>query len=277
MIKKDWSKRWKNVSKWWGKLNPPWTPSKGEFKIYDSYFKQTTDLKNKGRSMLVLGATALLRELGHKYGYEITLIDINPEMVKEQTRFLGHKIPEEKAVIGDWRKMDRIFKNKKFDLIVADHAIINVPFKDWDKVYQNMRKILKPDGYILWATTVYNHQKYVTLKKCLKTFRFTDSVIERFLRSYKLFGNPEFHDKNYGFHFGRLNKVFEKEARKKLTPEQIKNFQLELTEDWVSVMTPRKKFEEITKRYFRILDRKHDQNHPFFKYQQIYLLANKGK
>lgn len=277
MTKKGWSKRWKNVSKWWGKLNPPWTPSKGEFKIYESYLKQTTDFRNKNRSMLILGATALLRELGHKYGYKITLIDINPEMVKEQTRFLGYRIPKEKVVIADWLKMDKIFKNQRFDVIAGDHSVINVKFNDWPRLYKNMQEVLKPDGYVFWATTAYNHQKYVTLKKCLKNFRFTDSVIERFLRSYKLFGNPEFHDKDYGFHFGKLNKVFEKEARKKLTPEQIKNFQLELTEDWVSVILPRKKFEAFTKRYFKILDRKYDESHAFFTYQQIYLLKNKNR
>jgi len=62
MVKKDWTKRWKKVSGWWGKLNPPWTPSLGEYKIYDSYFRRVTDFKNKGRSLLILGATALLRK-----------------------------------------------------------------------------------------------------------------------------------------------------------------------------------------------------------------------
>ncbi|MBL7141656.1 methyltransferase domain-containing protein [Patescibacteria group bacterium] len=277
MPKKDWSKRWKRVSEWWGKLNPPWTPSIGEYKIYETYFKQVTDSKNKQRSLLILGATALLRELGEKYGYQITLLDINPEMIQKQTRFLEHKISKEKVVIGDWLKMDKLLKGQQFDIIAGDHSVINVKFKDWPRLYQNCQKLLKPNGYIFWTTTVYTQRKYITLNKCLKNFRFTDSVIERFLRSYKLFGNPEFHDKNYGFHFGKLNKVFEKEARKTLTPEQIKNFQLEITEDWVSTILPQKKFEEFTKRYFKIVNRKYDKSHPFFKYQQLYLLKKKNR
>lgn len=228
--------------------------------------------------MLVLGATALLRELGHKYGYKITLIDINPEMIKDQTRFLGHRIPKEKAIIGDWLKMDKIFKNRQFDVIVGDHSVINVKFKDWPRLYENMQGFLKPGGYIFWATTVYEPGKYVALSQALKRFKMEKSDTDRFLRVYKFFGNPEYHDRNYGFHFGKLNKVFEKEARKKLTPEQIKNFQLlELTDDWVSVIMPRKKFEDFTKRYFKIFDRKCDKNHPFFRYQQIYLLKNKNR
>ena len=110
MNKKGWTKRWKNVSEWWGKLNSPWTPSLGEYKIYEKFLKKTTNFKDKDRKMLILGATALLRELGYKYGYQITLIDINQEMVKDQTRFLGLKIPKEKVVIGDWLEMDKIFK-----------------------------------------------------------------------------------------------------------------------------------------------------------------------
>ena len=277
MNKKDWTKRWKEVSNWWGKIDPPWTPSLGEFRIYKSFFNQIVDFKNKNRKMLILGATALLRELGDKYGYQITLIDINPEMVKEQSKLLDHKIKGERFIKGDWRKMDKIFKEEKFDLIVGDHAIINVPFKDWDKVYQNIQKLLKPNGRIFWAATVYNQKKYIHVKDIIENYRPSKSDIDKFFRIYKLFGNPKFHDKNYGFHFGRADRAIEQLGEKKgLISKQINEIKLNLG-DWTSVMLPQKKFEEFTKKYFKIVDRKCDKSHLFFKYQQLYFLKHKCK
>ncbi len=272
---KDWTKRWKGVSSWWGRFNPPWTPSRGEIGIYDSYFRQVTDFKNKDRSMLVMGATALLRELGHKYGYRTTMIDVNPEMVKNQTAALRGQIPGEKFVQGDWRLMDGIFQRRKFDLIVADHAIINVPFRDWGKVYRNMRKILKPEGHVFWAATVYDGRKYDTVTKAIKNFRMEKSDTERFLRIYRFFGHPKYHDKAHGFHFGRLNRDFDSMAKNLLKPEQIRNFRMAVLDRWVCVVLKRNKFEEFTKKYFRVIRRRCDRSHVYYKYQQVYLLGQK--
>lgn len=272
---KAWSKRWKKVSGWWGKLNPPWTPSKGEYKIYDNYFKCITDFKNKNRSILIFGATALIRELADKYGYKITLIDINPEMVKDQTKFLGKKIKGERVVIGDWLKVDKIFKNQKFDVIAGDHAIINVRFNKWPRVYRNMQQVLKSGGYVLWATTVYSHKKPWSLEDLIKNYRPGLSMVERFWHSYKMFGDPSFHDKNYGFHFGKLNQVFRQRAAGRLTPAQIKDAMIvDLPPEWVSVILPQKKFEQFNKKYFKIIDRRRDTSHLFYQYQQLYLLKN---
>jgi len=270
---KEWSKRWKRVSSWWGKLNPPWTPSKGEYKIYDNYFKRITDFKNKNRSILIFGATALVRELADKYGYKTTLIDINPEMVKDQTKFLGRRIKGERVIIGDWLKVDKIFKNQKFDVIAGDHAIINVRFNKWPRVYRNMQKVLKPGGYVLWATTVYGHKKPWSLDDLINNYRPGLSMVERFWHTYKMFGDPKFHDKKYGFHFGKLNIAFHKKAKGRLTPAQIKDAMIvDLPPEWVSVILPQKKFEQFNKKYFKIVARKRDTGHPFYQYQQLYLL-----
>ncbi len=275
MNKKGWTKRWKNVSEWWGKLNSPWTPSLGEYKIYEKFLKKTTNFKDKDRKMLILGATALLRELGYKYGYQITLIDINQEMVKDQTRFLGLKIPKEKVVIGDWLEMDKIFKNQQFDVIAADHSVINVKFKNWPKLYKNIQNLLKPDGSVLWATTVYNHRKHGQVKDLVKSYRPNKSEKDRFIRIYKLFGNPKFHDKNHGFHFGQADKEIGKLAKKKsFSKEQINEMKLNLG-NWTSVILQKKKFEDFTKKYFKIIDNQKDKSHHFYKYQQLYLLKHK--
>lgn len=276
MTKKDWTKRWKKVSGWWGKLNPPWTPSLEEYKIYDSYLRRVTNLKHKGRSLLILGATALLRELGEKYGYKITLIDINPEMIKSQTKFLGHKPKNEKVIIGDWLKTDKLLRGQKFDIISGDHSIINVKFKEWPKLYRNLAKLLKPTGFIFWGVTVCVHKKYSSIQELAEDYQPTSSDIDRFLRIYRLFGNPRFHDQNFGFHFGKINQKIAEVAKNHLAPDEIRNLQLtELPSDWVSVILPQKKFEQFTEKYFKIVDKKYDKSHPFYRYQQLYLLKKK--
>ena len=226
--------------------------------------------------MLIFGATALVRELADKYGYQITLLDINREMVKDQTKFLGRKIKGERVVIGDWLKADQIFKDQKFDVIAGDHAIINVRFNRWPKAYRNMQKILKPGGYALWATTVYSHKKPWSLEDLIKNYHPNLSMVERFWHSYKMFGDCHFHDKNYGFHFGKLNIAFRHQAAGRLTSTQINDAMIvDLPPEWVSVILPQKKFEQFNKKYFKIIARKRDMSHPFYQYQQLYLLKNR--
>jgi len=197
-------------------------------------------------------------------------------MIGSQTKFLGRKIKNEEVIIGDWLKMDKLLKNRQFDIIAGDHSIINVKFSKWPRFYQNLARLLKSNGFIFFGVTVYTHKKYTSIKKLVKDYQPASSDVDRFLRIYKLFGNSRFHDKNFGFHFGEVNQEIAMVARNHLTPDEIRNLQLiELPLDWVSTILPQRKFELFTEKYFKILDKKHDRSHPFYQYQQLYLLKNK--
>jgi hypothetical protein len=91
-----------------------------------------------------------------------------------------------------------------------------------------------------------------------------------------MFGDCHFHDKNYGFHFGKLNIAFRHQAAGRLTSTQINDAMIvDLPPEWVSVILPQKKFEQFNKKYFKIIARKRDMSHPFYQYQQLYLLKNR--
>src|SRR3989344_5540770 len=71
----------------WGQLTSPARPTKDELRIIKEYLKSIRDVSKKGKGMLILGATPEFRDIGHELGFNVTLIDINPKMVKAM-RFL---------------------------------------------------------------------------------------------------------------------------------------------------------------------------------------------
>jgi len=81
------AKAWKSVAELWPDLKPPLRPSVGEIKIYEKFLKQVLP-QIKSKQVLLFGATPEIRDLLAKYKFHLTLIDINPEMIKATTKIL---------------------------------------------------------------------------------------------------------------------------------------------------------------------------------------------
>lgn len=81
MSKKKFAEPWKEFASRWQKYyTPPGRPSRAAIKVYKDYTRKAIKgIKNP--KVLVLGSTPELRDLPHELKAEVTLIDINLEMI----------------------------------------------------------------------------------------------------------------------------------------------------------------------------------------------------
>jgi len=84
---------WKSLSEVWGDLKPPMRPSPGEVLVYERFLKQAIKKIGKKPKVLLFGATPELRDLFAKYDLEVTMVDLNPEMVKAMNKLVSQKKP----------------------------------------------------------------------------------------------------------------------------------------------------------------------------------------
>jgi SAM-dependent methyltransferase len=84
---------------------------------------------------------------------EITGIDLSPEMVRTATE----AVPDAQFVLGDAAKLP--FADDSFDLV----AQLNVPFYP-----RELKRVVKPDGHILVASTIGPSTPYYTPHGFLK-------------------------------------------------------------------------------------------------------------
>ena len=269
--------KWEGVREWWGRLNPPFTPSEGELGIYEKHFREIA--KRPNPKLLILGATPSLRELGHELGYEVTIVDINPEMVESATKLMGRKNPEEKAVIGDWLIVE--LPENHYDLIVGDHSIINIDYKDQPKLLRKIHKSLKPDGLTLLATTIFERENLnftwddLVREANENPSRFED-VLDRWLFAFSMMQDPEIRDPGTRLYHldaydAKLDRLAEEGKIPKETAEKLKYNMGK----WAAVFLEKPEFEKIVKEKFEILPAEHDPSHPYFKFQWIYALRKK--
>jgi len=95
----------------------------------------------KGDKVLDMGGGTgrLAREIAKKFQTEVTVLDISESMLKN-----AKKYPFLKTILGNMEKTD--FPSDSFDVIVCADAIHH--FKNPEKTFSEMRRILKPEGRI---------------------------------------------------------------------------------------------------------------------------------
>lgn len=263
---------WKRVSKFYREVvKVPHKPSVGEFNIYENYIRK---IARKGKKKaLVLGATSGIRDILAKYNFEVTLLDINPDMIKAMTSIMRRKKTKEKVVIGDWLKMP--FKENSFDIVLGDHSCSNIKFEKWNKFFQEIMRVLKPDGY-------HVHNVVLTLSDGITLEQF----IQKFYRNPKFFKNYNnlvwyhyrvwthdsrfYNSRTYESDWGKFDRVL----KQKVNPSDFKIIKHDIG-DFKVYFPPKKVADKLLKKYFKILDIQYNKSHPIFKRYQLYLMKNK--
>ncbi len=87
--------------------------------------------------------------------YDVTGIDISPEMIKIAKK----TVPKGKFFVKDMRKMN--FPNNSFDIIVSFFAIIHVPREHHKRIISNFYRMLKPKGVILICMGLVEAESYI--------------------------------------------------------------------------------------------------------------------
>ncbi|HLC67053.1 MAG TPA: methyltransferase domain-containing protein [Candidatus Nanoarchaeia archaeon] len=143
----------------WKKVQFPARPSPEELIVFDSLMQGHRD-----ESLLILGSTPELRDIGFKNMLHVTCLDINPDMLEGMKQLMQHQNADEQLVKGNWLEMP--FPNAVFDLIFAEQSIHIVPVHDFEKFLQQVKRVLAPEGiFVLKALVVGDEDVETILNK----------------------------------------------------------------------------------------------------------------
>jgi ubiquinone/menaquinone biosynthesis C-methylase UbiE len=141
--KEGWTRR----SEDWGRTTSPDRPSRYEVEIYEDYIQKIAKKSKKRIKALILGATPELRDMLAKYNADVTLADINLDMVKAMEPLLEYSDGKEKVVISNW--LDIPLKSNYFDVVLCDHGVCHIPFEKWDAFFAEQARLLKKGGHLI--------------------------------------------------------------------------------------------------------------------------------
>lgn len=138
------------------RANYPGAPSacQGILNVYKQLLKKAVQNK-KNFQALVLGATPEIRDLVLSLDGDLVTLDISHDMINKCNRLMkhsGHK--KEKIVIGDWLKSG--LKDGTFDVIIGDGVTNNISVKDHQRFFQENKRLLKKNGYLIIREFVFN-------------------------------------------------------------------------------------------------------------------------
>lgn len=260
---------WYNV---WKKVEPPFCPSKGEIKFYEKAIKKILGRKNP--RVLVLGATPEIRDLLAKYkNLNVYVININVPVYQAMTRLMKKKNPKEKLVVADWLKMP--FKKNTFDLSLSHGAFSVINLKNHQKLYQNIKRVLKKDGYAAMSRVNVEplFKKSIDFKQFFDKYRkdpdYFRSFQNRVYLFYRLVGVPGVYNrKSHAFKYHILARKITDQARKLgFSEKQIKtlyctpDFSPKLKCDDTEIRTL-KKLKSMIREHFVIRETYQDDYHP---------------
>jgi len=139
---------WKVFSTHWEKYcDPPGRPSKQAMSLYRQFTKKSfIGLKRQPR-VLVLGATPEIRDVLTGLKAEVSIIDLNMEMIMAMTELTKKKNPNEIIVKGNWINMP--FASNYYDAVLGDIVLTNVPGPLQVKFLKEVKRVLNPKGYFI--------------------------------------------------------------------------------------------------------------------------------
>lgn len=276
----------KEYAKFWKKLPCPVRPSKAEIKFWEKAVKDTLK-KNKAPRALVLGVTPEIRDLLAKYKIDTICLDINPFMTKAMTLALNRRNPREKIVLSNWLKMP--FKKNSFNLVLSDCAQDNIPYKSFDKFFENVFKVLKSNGYwLLGASHFTSYKDGISIDKYIKVYRKNPKAFQKIdARLYwfiKVSCNRKFYNNQRKLGtWKRINDELEKYATKdKINKKELKDLSVSapdigrvLVVDNFSWITLKEFYKFFKKHHFKIIAKMQDKSLLISKFKHAFVLKKK--
>lgn len=274
-------KIWQEIANDFRKWKPPYRPSKRRMGIYKKLILSA--IINSGKKALLLGATPEVRNLLYRLGCEVTLLDINPNVIRAMEEFMKFKNrAKEKIVIGNWLKASELLR-KKFDIVIGDSVTNNLISKQLPKFFAELRKLIKPLGSVILT----NGGRYPKPRK------FTaEDMVRRVKKNKNYYRNKKklmydtwlvwaFDSKIYNPRTGDIfcdtqEKIFEDKFKKgKITREELNLLKIKLGHLECSAMG--KEIEKLMKKHFKI-NRifRESKSHRVFDFYRIYELRPKS-
>lgn len=157
-------------------------------------------------------------------GAVVIATDISPEMVEATKRRIGEKA----EVLSLDLEKELPFEDESFDLIVSSLVLHYI--KDWSKPFSEFRRILKPNGTLLFST----HHPLMDIKLSKNSDYFsTEYIVDQWEREGKLIDVPFYRRPlqeilNETLGYFSLEKIVE--------PQPTKEFQVKEREKYEKLM-----------------------------------------
>lgn len=182
MVQKDkYFAPWKDYAKQWGKYcASPGSPSDQAISVYRKFIKKTG--YKKGIKILILGATPELRDLVQEFTKEVTLVDINWEMISEMTKLLKKPNNQEIWIKADWLKIP--IMDKYFQIVLGDLVLGNVEYNKQSQLLSEVKKVLVPQGYFIQKIQLLPNKWPYTLEQTLNLYKNTTPNKKRAMEAF---------------------------------------------------------------------------------------------
>lgn len=269
---------WRNIAKSCrDKIKDPHKPSSGELRLYERRLKV---LFKKGcKRALILGATPGVRDLLAKHGFETTVCDINPNMIRAMTAEMKFKNKRrEKIVVANWLTMP--FKENSFDLVLADHSCSNVEFKYWPTLLKSIVKVLKPGGYHL-HNVVLKLNDGLMMAGLIKKYRHQPKFFKNYKNlvwyQYRVWTHDSkfYNNKNYCSNWNAFDRYLKKMVREgQLLVKDFETVKMGLGAFKV-YFPPKKIVDSLFRKYYKIISISYNKKHPVYRRYQLYLMKVK--
>jgi len=276
----DTSIAWKQIAGMWGTyFTSPSRISPGEAERYRSWLTQL-----KPRTALVLGATPELRDILNEIGCEVTIIDINLEMILAMGSLVKISNPSEILVRANW--LSNPLRSGYFDVVVGDAVLPNIPWKDRSTLLSEVKRVLRPTGaFITRAFYAPRNRHFTELSALFEHFSKKEpsyrSALELVLELQLFAYDPKDHlgsfakakDLILGFRVGnRFN--FRSESLNQIL-DTVWNVWCTRFANKVFLYAYKDEEEADYTRYFDIAGTFESKDNPYSKITPMYLLRSK--
>ncbi len=254
------------IAKAWHNFVPPISPSKEDMKIYEEFLKQA--VLKKAQKALVLGTTAELRSLLHKYKFFVYYADFNLNIMKESLKYVKPKGPE-KFLYENWLNLS--LKNNSINLVIGDWVFNMLAWKKaWQKLMKSMQRVLVPDGCFITRVGLYSPKFSKNPERIYQLYqekKISLGDVAHLL--YWVPYNKKTRSANVKFAFETMKKFLKE---RKLSEQEFKKIYVSEKGGYDVILTApfRDEFEKLFKKYFIIKDRKSAQDYWFGKFYPIY-------
>ncbi|MDD2646774.1 MAG: hypothetical protein PHV78_03010 [Patescibacteria group bacterium] len=266
----------------WGQYKSPWVPEGEELKIFEKFLRKALK-QHRDKRVLILGSTPQLRDLAHKLGAEVTVVDVSLEMMIGLSYLMKYKklANQEIWVRQNW--LQAPLEKGYWSIVLGDWVICNISKKLQSTFSAKISSLLTSKGcFITKAYFVWD--KKVT----------ADEVIQRFLsknnpsfRNYQDYFTELFYTqanpKTWNHSVNDLRSVLRRFAKKssslKIKAKISKHLKmldyLLGSGDFVWACPTEKAGEKVFTKNFIIKNKQYSREHPFGKYNPIYLFQKK--
>ena len=224
--------------------------------------------------VLLFGATPGLRQILSKNNMPTTIFDKNLLLIKAMDRLIGGRQSNEKIMLGDWNN-GFPSEDETFNLVLGDCCINFVDFIKWDRFFENIKRILKSNGYFITKIANKSPNK-ISLKELIaeykqNPFKFEDIAVRTFLYRTLSTSEPFYEYTAYKSKWNMIDQeLYQNREKLRISIEEF--IALRTGKSAEICIPPVDVIERTLKNHFTIEETLYDDSNNFHLLQKIYKL-----